>query len=119
MPRRNEGDEVRDVLDRAKSGPPKGYTSVSFGPALGNEGDVVEGIYLGPGKPWKGKKGKMIPTYMIKTEPGGDVRILGAVQIDQFMVTVKPGWGVWIRRGKQIKGGKGRVTLYDFAVRKK
>jgi hypothetical protein len=119
--RKRQHDDVAGVLDRAKQvgEAPQGFTPVRFGPVLGNEGDEITGIYKGPGKPIPGKKkGTKIGTYMLETGDGGEVRILAAVQIEQFLATVKPGQEVWIRRGPQVKGGKGRVTTYDFAIRK-
>jgi hypothetical protein len=112
--------EVEDTLARARqvAEAPDGFTPVRFGPVLGKEGDEVTGTYKGRGKAIKGKNGKPIGTYMIETEDQGEVRILAAVQIEQFLSTVKPGTEVWIRRGPQVKGGKGRVTTFDFAVRK-
>jgi hypothetical protein len=119
MPRkmtRNE-EETAAVLDRARN-VPEGFTPVRFGPVLGKEGDEVQGVYKGPGKPIKGKSGKLIGTYMIETEDQGEVRILAAVQIEQFLTTVKKGQTVWIRRGPQVRGGKGKVTTFDFAIQR-
>jgi hypothetical protein len=119
MPRKIKAsqDETAAVLAQAR-GVPQGFQPVRFGPVLGKEGDEVTGTYRGPGEPIKGKGKKKIATYLIEQADGATVRILAASQIEQFLATVKEGWGVWIRRGAQIKGGKGRVTQYEFAVRK-
>jgi hypothetical protein len=109
--------ETAAVLAQAR-GMPEGFQPVRFGPVLGKEGDEVTGTFQGPGEPIKGKGKKAIGTYLIETPDGATVRILATVQIEQFIATVKKGWGVWIRRGSQVKGGKGRVTQYEFAVRK-
>ncbi len=94
---------------------PEGFTPRHYGPALSQVGDSIKGVYEGEGKRRKIGKGKPARMFKIRTA-GGVQEIVGAVQIVQFLEDVGEGKMVWIRLRGQVKGGKGRVNLYDFAV---
>ena len=96
---------------------PAGFKAVNVGFALAKDGDSITGVYRGPGakKPMKGNK-KPVQTYDVDTD-GGTVNVLGAAQIDQFFASVKKGQSVFIKRTGTVKGGKGRVNTYQFAVK--
>lgn len=108
-------EETAAMLEQAAKGPPEGMTERQYGPALSKLGDTVFGTYEGPGKPRKVRK-KMVETFLIKTPNRGVVELLASVQIAQFLETVHKGQTVWIQRGAQVPGGKGKVNQYRFAV---
>lgn len=75
-------------------------------------GDIVTGVYGGPGEPLKLKGKRPIPTYRV-----GAVALLASSQISAFFDSIEPGIEVWIRFDGQVAGGKGRVNTYTFATR--
>lgn len=97
---------------------PEGFKPVAFGAVLSKEGDIVCGEYQGAGKAVaiKGQKGK-VTTFKVDDVDRGEVQILASAQVEQFFAGVEVGQEVWIQRGPQVKGGKGRVNTYRFAVR--
>lgn len=112
--------EVVATLVRAKDGPPAGFTPVSFGPALGKDGDMVCGKYLGRGEDRdvkRGRKTDKVSMYRIHDDERGQIEIMGGAQMDAFFATVKIGLKVWIRRDGQGKTSQGnKVNLYSFAI---
>lgn len=121
---RNAADLAREKMaSMPDSAPPVGFERRTFGIPLQREGDVLQGVYVGPGKPKVIKKGKRqdkVPTFSVKRVEGGTVEVLATSQLAQFFETCKPGDEVWIRRGGTIKAGQfGRVTEYETAAKPK
>lgn len=97
---------------------PDGFVEVPTGMPLAQPGDKVVGKYIGPGKPQPMPRGKPAPTFQIETESGVVANVLGSAQIESFLATVKKGTTVYIERLGTVKGGKGRVNTYRFAIAK-
>ena len=95
---------------------PEGFTPVSFGAVLSKEGDSITGVYRGKG-PVKKVKNKEVSTYKVQRADGAMVEILASSQVADFFGGRKEGDAIWIKRGPQVKGGKGRVNTFEFAFR--
>jgi len=94
---------------------PQGFTLVELPEApLQNEGDSVQGEYLGEGK-YMEFEGKQVPTYRVRTDDG-IVSILGSAQIARFFEGVDSGVQVYIERVGSQKARKGKMNTYRFAV---
>lgn len=107
---------VEDVTGERFDGPPEGFKRRRYGPALSKEGDEITGKFVGEGVKRKIGRGKPARMFKIETDGGAVVEIVGSAQIAQFLDDCKKGQRVWIKRLSQVKGGKGRVNQYDFAV---
>lgn len=106
------------AVQAAQGEVPEGFRPVNQGPVLSHEGDIVCGEYLGKGEPVKLPKNKgKTETFKVVDVERGEVKILASAQIADFFAGVEEGMEVWIQRGPQVKGGKGRVNTYRFAVR--
>ncbi len=98
---------------------PEGFEVRDFGIPLKRDGDVLQGVYEGPGKAKEMRKGKKIQkvgTYIVN-KGGAKIEVLASSQLEQFFATCEEGDEVWIKRVGQIEGGKGRVNQYLTAVR--
>lgn len=87
---------------------------------LAEDGDMIEGVYLGPGVPCETedqvtKQTKPLPTWRIQLDGGGVARLLGGYQIDRELPALGEGKRVVIVRVGEEQTRKGnRVT--SFAI---
>jgi hypothetical protein len=112
-------EEIEQHTSPPRTSLPKGFVEVSSGLPLAKPGDIVIGVYVGPGKPKKVKQ-KLVDTYIIAREGTGEmVTLLASAQIQAFFATVKPKQTVYIERVGKVAGGQGGsgVNTYRFAVR--
>ena len=102
------------TLDNIKE--PEGFKEIEWQNPLANEGDQVSGLYIGKGSTIINKKA--VNTYRLEQPDGSICVIRGVHQIDASMEQAEIGrHEVWFLRGKEIKSGQGKVTLYRFAIK--
>ena len=109
---RGKAMELVAAAQAAQGEIPAGYKLVArSGNPFKNPGDTVQGEFQGAGEGMKiGKK-------TCRTWRVGPTLLLESAQLDRFFEEMEPGTDVFIRYDGQIKGGKGRVNTYTFAIK--